>query len=109
MPWAGIDLRDVLGLKTLRRNAQPDLEHVFLEVVAGVGDALDEAGAADHHIDAFILDQLFGGLRRDVELALIVFGVVGDRPAMNAAIVVDAIEIGFCGVAGFLEAADAAH
>ena len=88
---------------------RPISSDVFLEVVVGVGDALDDAGAADHRVDAFVADQFFRGLRRDVELALVVFVVIGDRPAVNAAIGVDAVEIGAHGVVGFLEAADAAH
>jgi hypothetical protein len=35
--------------------------------------------------------------------------MIGDRPAMNAAVVIDTLEISLGGVAGFLEAADAAH
>src|ERR1700733_4398579 len=40
LPRSGIDLGDVLGLKALRGNAQPDLEDIVLEVIVGVRNAL---------------------------------------------------------------------
>src|SRR6185437_1773156 len=105
----GIDFRDVLRLVALRRNAEADLEDVLFDVVIGVGDALDEAGAADHNVDALVADELLRGLSGHVELRLVVFVMIGDRTAVDAAVRVDAIKIRLRGFVGFLEAADAAH
>ena len=49
--------------------------------MVGVRDALDDAGAADHRVDASIADEFFGRLRCYIQLTLVVRVVIGDRPA----------------------------
>ena len=90
---AHVDGRVVRRAVALRRDAGPDHVVAVGLVVLVVDRALDDARAADDAGDLLGLDQLLGGrggLRR--------VGLLGlldqlDRPAVDAAVVVDALEV----------------
>ena len=77
--------------------------HVRLLVLPLVGAAVDKAHVADEGDDLLVIDQLGGGLRRLLGVPAVVEHVVFDRPPVDAAVGVHAVEIGFCGEAGEAE------
>ena len=82
------------GLVKQSRHAGDDQVVVLLGVVVAVDAALDEARAAHDAEHLVLLDEL-AGQRRDLRrIDLLLLGDVLDRAAVDAAVVVDALEVG---------------
>ena len=106
--WTGVERGNVPGVEALRCHSgghQADDPRLF--VVLRRGDAVDNAGATDERVDFVVADQLLGHLQRFVRARLVVLERVFDRPAVHAAIVVDACEVGLCRLRANREIADA--
>src|SRR5262249_1872875 len=89
-------------------DAGDDQEEALLGVVVFVDAAVDDAGAADEADHLVLLDEL-GGLGRDLLRVDVLFlHDVLDRPPVDAAVVVDAVEVGL-GKAADPREVDARH
>ena len=90
---AHVDGREVRALEAGLGHAGDDQVHVLLGVVVLVDAALDEAGAAHDAQHLVLLDQLLGEAGDLLRVGLLLVRDVVDRPAVDAAVVVDAGEV----------------
>ena len=91
--------RDIFDVEAIARDADAgNDEHTLGLVEMLVDGALDEAAVADHGNNLLILDQLGRDLGRLLRFPGIVLDRINDRPAVDAAILVDAFEIGVGGL-----------
>ena len=87
--------RDILDVEAIARHADAGNDkYAFGLVKMLVHRALDEAGVADHRDNLLVLDQLGGDLRRLLRFPAVVLDRIGDRPTIDAAILIDAFEVG---------------
>ena len=75
-------------------DAGDDQVVALLGVVVAVDAALDQARAADDAEHLVLLDQLHRQRGDLLRVDLLLLGDVLDRPAVDAAVVVDALEVG---------------
>ena len=88
-----VDGREVRAREAVLGDPGDDQEELLLGVVVAVDAALDQAGAADDADHLVLLDQL-GRQRGDLlGVDLLLLGDVLDRPAVDPAVVVDAVEV----------------